>query len=270
MFQFKLFLILSAFAISKSISTNSRQSRQTNLLNFGVSAESYRGPSSYTTSSFNNEYSGYGNFVGNPLISTSHSPFVTSNGEHFNPQYVNYPPAVHFENPNDSNNQESYSISSFTPSQPYPQTPTPQQYQQTPTHQQYQQSSTPQHYPQPPTPQHYQTNPSHEFTPHGEATQLNQPITVPAIYKKVPYTVPKNFPNANQYPVLVNLIPVVREIKVPIEKEVPYTVHRHVPVPVEKPVQYQIEKHYPVYVSKPYPVKVPIIKTYVHKAPKKW
>ena len=81
-------------------------------------------------------------------------------------------------------------------------------------------------------------------------------------------------------------VPVLREIIVPIEKEVPYPIEKKVAVPgilnfclqiyviviifkpnlVDKPVPYHIDKHYPVYKPEYYPLKIPIVKTIVHKA----
>jgi hypothetical protein len=49
-----------------------------------------------------------------------------------------------------------------------------------------------------------------------------------------------------------------------------YPVDKNVPVEVEKPVQFYVEKHFPVYVNRPYPVKIPVVKTVIHKSPKKW
>lgn len=219
--------------------------------------ETYIGPSSYTTS-FDNDYSDYGNYDGmlnvrNPQISSSYSSFRPSNHNEFgSTSYINYPPTVEhgdYPSTDELESSQPQEISSNSPPQQQPE----------------------QSYEQP----FYETT-NQTMTSYGEETPISQhieitnPVLIP-IYKKLPYAVSKPFPVAIPHPVLVPIpayypvnvqisqpiaTPVLRELRVPVEKEVLYPVHKYIPMIVHKHVKYRVEKHLPVYVSKPYPVKV--------------
>lgn len=221
--------------------------------NYGGPAESYVGPSSYTTSTFGKDYPGFGDYgqmtnFKNPQITSSYSTFGTSshdNNEFGSTTYVNYPPSSTDFQGHQGNYQQT---SSYSSSQSWPGQSNYQSYS----------------YPtfSPPT--------YGQETPISQHVEVTKPIVVP-IYKKFPYAVSKRFPVAIPHPVLVPVpayypvnvevsqpyaFPVIKEVRIPIEREVMYAVEKHVPVIIEKPVKYNVEKHYPVYVPKPYPVKV--------------
>nr|XP_036224162.1 AF4/FMR2 family member lilli [Bactrocera oleae] len=60
-------------------------------------------------------------------------------------------------------------------------------------------------------------------------------------------------------------VPKVQEVRIPIEKVTPFPVERPVPFIVERRVPYMVEKQVAKPVYYPYPVKVPIVRTIVHK-----
>ncbi|XP_050318081.1 uncharacterized protein LOC126751670 [Bactrocera neohumeralis] len=64
-------------------------------------------------------------------------------------------------------------------------------------------------------------------------------------------------------------VPKVQEVRIPIEKVKPFPVERPVPFIVERRVPYMVEKQVAKPVYYPYPVKVPIVKTIVHKVPRR-
>uniref|UniRef100_A0A0A1XDL7 Uncharacterized protein n=1 Tax=Zeugodacus cucurbitae TaxID=28588 RepID=A0A0A1XDL7_ZEUCU len=77
-------------------------------------------------------------------------------------------------------------------------------------------------------------------------------------------------PYAIRVPVTKTIaVPKVQEVRIPIEKVKPYPVERPVPFVVERRVPYMVEKQVAKPVYYPYPVKVPIVKTIVHKIPRR-
>ncbi|XP_052863576.1 probable serine/threonine-protein kinase kinX [Anopheles cruzii] len=115
--------------------------------------------------------------------------------------------------------------------------------------------------------------------PISQHVEIETPIPVPYV-KKIHVPIPQEVKVRIPHPVLVPIprpypvhipvaqpvaVPDIKEITVPIEKVVPYPVEKKIPVPIEKPVPYPIEKHVPVYLPQPIAVRVPIVKTIIHK-----
>ncbi|XP_058055765.1 sarcoplasmic reticulum histidine-rich calcium-binding protein-like [Anopheles bellator] len=115
--------------------------------------------------------------------------------------------------------------------------------------------------------------------PISQHVEIDTPIPVPYV-KKIHVPIPQEVKVRIPHPVLVPIprpypvhipvsqpiaVPDIKEITVPIEKVVPYPVEKKIPVPIEKPVPYPIEKHVPVYLPHPIAVRVPIVKTIIHK-----
>ncbi|XP_036324919.1 uncharacterized protein LOC118738107 [Rhagoletis pomonella] len=91
------------------------------------------------------------------------------------------------------------------------------------------------------------------------------PIRIP---QPVVTTIPR--PYAIRVPVARNVVvPKVQEVRIPIEKVKPFPVERPVPFVVERSVPYMVEKQVAKPVYYPYPVQVPIVKTIVHKVPRR-
>lgn len=84
---------------------------------------------------------------------------------------------------------------------------------------------------------------------------IPHPVLVPQ-----PHAYPIHIPVAKPY-----AVPVVKEITIPIEKIVPYPVVKKVPFTVEKRVPYHVEKFVTVHKKVPYAIKVPIVKTIIHR-----
>ncbi|KAG5683606.1 hypothetical protein PVAND_012879 [Polypedilum vanderplanki] len=266
MIQFKLFLLVSTFMSSVFARIDLCSSRVSRNHFEDNPAESYVGQSSYATSyEPNYDYPAFGNFgnllnMKNPQITSSYTTYGASeNNEFGSTNYINYPSSVQ------------------TIIQPEIKSPIFSEY-----------SHVTSHNPSVSSPIHHHLNAqpstSNEEVPISQHIEVTRPVIVP-VYKKFPYAVPKHIPVAIPHPVLVPVpqpfpvnvlvsepvaVPVIREIKVPVEKEVMYPVPKNVPVQIEKPMKVHIEKHYPVYVPRPYPVKIPVVKTLIHKAPKKW
>lgn len=88
---------------------------------------------------------------------------------------------------------------------------------------------------------------------------VHVPIPHPVLVPQ-PQAYPLHIPVAKPY-----AVPVVKEITIPIEKIVPYPVVKRVPYTVEKHVPYHVEKFVTVHKKVPYAIKVPIVKTIIHR-----
>ncbi|XP_033246062.1 uncharacterized protein LOC108153992 [Drosophila miranda] len=100
---------------------------------------------------------------------------------------------------------------------------------------------------------HYQK----QLVPYKQTLQLQVPRTVIA-------AVPK--PVAIKVPVTRTVaVPQLQEVKIPIERIQPVPVERPMPFVVERRVPYRVEKAVATPVYYPYPVKVPVVRTVVHK-----
>ncbi|XP_034664792.1 uncharacterized protein LOC117899113 [Drosophila subobscura] len=100
---------------------------------------------------------------------------------------------------------------------------------------------------------HYQK----QLVPYKEKLQLQVPRTVIA-------AVPR--PVAIKVPVTKTVaVPQLQEVKIPIERIKPVPVERPIPFVVERRVPYRVEKAVATPVYYPYPVKVPVVRTVVHK-----
>ncbi|XP_001358109.4 uncharacterized protein [Drosophila pseudoobscura] len=100
---------------------------------------------------------------------------------------------------------------------------------------------------------HYQK----QLVPYKQTLQLQVPRTVIA-------AVPK--PVAIKVPVTRTVaVPQLQEVKIPIERIQPVAVERPMPFVVERRVPYRVEKAVATPVYYPYPVKVPVVRTVVHK-----
>lgn len=92
---------------------------------------------------------------------------------------------------------------------------------------------------------------------------VQRPIEV-----KIPH--PVLVPVPQSYPIHIPVsrpvaVPLVNEIKIPIEKIVPFPVVKKVPYYVEKHVPYHVEKFITIHKKIPYPIKVPVVKTIIHR-----
>ncbi|XP_017874592.1 PREDICTED: ataxin-2 homolog [Drosophila arizonae] len=93
--------------------------------------------------------------------------------------------------------------------------------------------------------------------PYKQPLQLRIPRPViTAIPKPIPIRIPVTKAVA---------VPQLQEVKIPVEKVRPVPVERPVPYVVERQVPYRVEKPIATPVFYPYPVKVPVIRTVVHK-----
>lgn len=175
--------------------TNSRQ-RQS-FSGYDEGSESYTGPSSYTTS-FQNDYPGYGNYgsilnMKNPPITSSYSSFGPSSESNSfgSTSFVNYPPT--YENANSS--PQNPFRPSFTSSQAWPSQANPSQVYNSGTSTYGEETDT--------------------ISQHIEVTK---PIAVP-IYKRFPYPVEKKFHVAIPHPVLgkvfVKLLNIFSRLQLP-------------------------------------------------------
>ncbi|EDW80602.2 uncharacterized protein Dwil_GK11617 [Drosophila willistoni] len=100
---------------------------------------------------------------------------------------------------------------------------------------------------------HYQK----QHVPYKQAIQIQVPRTVIN-------TIPK--PMAIKIPISKTVaVPQLQEVKIPIEKIKPVPVERPMPFVVERRVPYRVEKPVATPFYYPYPVKVPIVRTIVHK-----
>ncbi|XP_034488690.1 uncharacterized protein LOC117792599 [Drosophila innubila] len=87
------------------------------------------------------------------------------------------------------------------------------------------------------------------------------PLRVP---RPVITTIPKPIPI--RVPVTRTVaMPQLQEIKIPVEKIKPVAVERPMPFVVERRVPYRVEKPIATPIYYPYPVKVPVVRTVVHK-----
>ncbi|XP_043863925.1 mastermind-like protein 2 [Drosophila mojavensis] len=93
--------------------------------------------------------------------------------------------------------------------------------------------------------------------PYKQPLQLRIPRPViTAIPKPIPIRIPVTKAVA---------VPQLQEVKIPVEKVRPVPVERPVPYVVERQVPYRVEKPIATPIFYPYPVKVPVIRTVVHK-----
>nr|XP_017101827.2 uncharacterized protein LOC108128655 [Drosophila bipectinata] len=100
---------------------------------------------------------------------------------------------------------------------------------------------------------HYQK----QHVPYKQTVQMQVPKTViAAIPKPTPIKVPVAKTVA---------VPQLQEVKIPIERVKPVPVERPIPFVVERRVPYRVEKPVATPVYYPYPVKVPVVRTVVHK-----
>lgn len=100
---------------------------------------------------------------------------------------------------------------------------------------------------------HYQQ----QHVPYKQTVQLRVPRPViTTIPKPIPIRVPVSKTIA---------VPQLQEVKIPVEQVKPVAVERPIPFVVERRVPYRVEKAVPLPIYYPYPVKVPIIRTVVHK-----
>lgn len=100
---------------------------------------------------------------------------------------------------------------------------------------------------------HYQQ----QHVPYKHTVQLRVPRPViTTIPKPIPIRVPVSKTIA---------VPQLQEVKIPVEQVKPVAVERRVPYVVERRVPYRVEKTVPLPIYYPYPIKVPIIRTVVHK-----
>lgn len=77
-------------------------------------------------------------------------------------------------------------------------------------------------------------------------------------------------PVSHSYPVHIPIVkpvvtPYVKEITIPIEKVIPFAVIKKVPFTVEKHEPYRVEKYITVHKRVPYPIRVPVVKTIIHR-----
>lgn len=100
---------------------------------------------------------------------------------------------------------------------------------------------------------HYQQ----QHVPYKHPVQLRVP-------RPVITTIPKPIPI--RVPVSKTItVPRLQEVKIPVEQVKPVAVERPVPFVVERRVPYRVEKPVATPIYYPYPVKVPIVRTVVHK-----
>ncbi|XP_022232129.2 LOW QUALITY PROTEIN: uncharacterized protein LOC111080682 [Drosophila obscura] len=100
---------------------------------------------------------------------------------------------------------------------------------------------------------HYQK----QLVPYKQTLQVQVPRTViAAVPRPVPIKVPVSKTVA---------VPQLHEVKIPIERIKPVPVERPIPFVVERRVPYRVEKAVATPVYYPYPVKVPVVRTVVHK-----
>ncbi|XP_068156620.1 uncharacterized protein [Drosophila tropicalis] len=100
---------------------------------------------------------------------------------------------------------------------------------------------------------HYQK----QHVPYKQAIQIQVPRTVINTIAK---------PMAIKIPISKTVaVPQLQEVKIPIEKIKPVPVERPMPFVVERRVPYRVEKPVATPIYYPYPVKVPIVRTIVHK-----
>ncbi|XP_055906805.1 uncharacterized protein DDB_G0271670-like [Eupeodes corollae] len=78
-------------------------------------------------------------------------------------------------------------------------------------------------------------------------------------------TVPRPYPIKIPTVTKTVAVPIFREVKIPIEKVVPYPVENKVPYIVQKRVPFEVEKQIAVPKYYPFPVKVPMVRTIMHK-----
>lgn len=100
---------------------------------------------------------------------------------------------------------------------------------------------------------HYQK----QHVPYKQTIQVQVPRTVIAA---IPKPLPIKIPVAKTV-----AIPQLQEVKIPIERVKPVPVERPIPFVVERRVPYRVEKPVATPVYYPYPVKVPVVRTVVHK-----
>ncbi|XP_020799788.1 myb-like protein AA [Drosophila serrata] len=100
---------------------------------------------------------------------------------------------------------------------------------------------------------HYQK----QHVPYKQSVQVQVPRTVIAA---IPKPMPIKIPVAKTV-----AIPQLQEVKIPIERVKPVPVERPIPFVVERRVPYRVEKPVATPVYYPYPVKVPVVRTVVHK-----
>lgn len=100
---------------------------------------------------------------------------------------------------------------------------------------------------------HYQK----QHVPYMQPVQIRVPRPViAAIPKPIPIKIPVSKTVA---------VPQLQEVKIPLEKVKPVAVERPIPFVVERRVPYRVEKPIATPIYYPYPVKVPIVRTVVHK-----
>ncbi|XP_001982212.3 uncharacterized protein LOC6554901 [Drosophila erecta] len=100
---------------------------------------------------------------------------------------------------------------------------------------------------------HYQR----QHVPFKQNVQVQVPRTVIAA---IPKPIPIKIPVAQAV-----AVPQMQEVKIPIERVRPVPVERPIPFVVERRVPYRVEKPVVSPVYYPYPVKVPVVRTVVHK-----
>ncbi|XP_017052398.1 mediator of RNA polymerase II transcription subunit 12 [Drosophila ficusphila] len=100
---------------------------------------------------------------------------------------------------------------------------------------------------------HYQK----QHIPYKQTVQVQVPRTVIAA---IPKPLPIKIPVAQTV-----AVPQMQEVKIPIERVRPVPVERPIPFVVERRVPYRVEKPVVSPVYYPYPVKVPVVRTVVHK-----
>ncbi|KAH8251773.1 hypothetical protein KR038_007551 [Drosophila bunnanda] len=100
---------------------------------------------------------------------------------------------------------------------------------------------------------HYQK----QHVPYKQSVQVQVPRTVIAA---IPKPMPIKIPVAKTV-----AIPQLQEVKIPIERVKPVPVERPIPFVVERRVPYRVEKPVATPVYYPFPVKVPVVRTVVHK-----
>ncbi|XP_037725332.1 putative cyclin-dependent serine/threonine-protein kinase DDB_G0272797/DDB_G0274007 [Drosophila subpulchrella] len=100
---------------------------------------------------------------------------------------------------------------------------------------------------------HYQK----QHVPYKQTVHVQVPRTVIAT---IPKPMPIKIPVANTV-----AVPQMQEVTIPIERVKPVPVERPIPFVVERRVPYRVEKPVVQPVYYPYPVKVPVVRTVVHK-----
>ncbi|XP_017114487.1 putative mediator of RNA polymerase II transcription subunit 12 [Drosophila elegans] len=100
---------------------------------------------------------------------------------------------------------------------------------------------------------HYQK----QHVPYKQTIQVQVPRTVIAA---IPKPLPIKIPVAQTV-----AVPQLQEVKIPIERVKPVPVEQPIPFVVERRVPYRVEKPVVSPVYYPYPVKVPVVRTVVHK-----